>query len=57
MFGIVVDTLGLPHAIHITCANITDRESAQEMIARWCHNMVDTSNLMPKKKVLIKETA
>ena len=30
---IVVDTLGLPHAIHITCANVTDRNGAQEMIS------------------------
>ena len=30
---IVVDTLGLPHAIHITCANVTDRNGAEEMIA------------------------
>ena len=30
---IAVDTLGLPHAIHITCANVTDRKGAQEMIA------------------------
>ena len=30
---IAVDTLGLPHAIHVTCANVTDRKGAQEMIA------------------------
>jgi IS5 family transposase len=29
---IAVDTQGLPHAIHITTANITDREGAVEMI-------------------------
>ena len=29
---IVVDTLGLPHAVHITCANVTDRNGALEMI-------------------------
>ena len=30
---IVVDTLGLPHAFHITCANVTDRKGAEEMIS------------------------
>ena len=29
---IVVDTLGLPHTLHISCANITDRNGAVEMI-------------------------
>lgn len=30
---ITVDTLGLPHALHVTCANVTDRKGAEEMIA------------------------
>jgi hypothetical protein len=30
---IAVDSQGLPHAIHITTANITDREGAVEMIS------------------------
>lgn len=30
---VVVDTLGLPHALQITCANVTDRNGAVEMIA------------------------
>ena len=30
---IVVDTLGLPHSMHITRANITDRNGALEMIS------------------------
>ena len=30
---IAVDTQGLPHAIHITTANITDRGGALEMFA------------------------
>ena len=29
---IVVDTLGLPHALYMTCANVTDRKGAEEMI-------------------------
>ena len=27
-----MDTLGLPHAIHITPANVTDRKGAEQMI-------------------------
>lgn len=30
---VAVDTLGLPHAIHITCANVGDRAGAGEMIS------------------------
>ena len=30
---ITVDTLGLPHALHVTCANVTDRKGAEAMIA------------------------
>ena len=30
---ITVDTLGLPHSLHVTCANVTDRKGAEEMIA------------------------
>ena len=29
---IAVDTQGLPHAIHITTANVTDREGAITMV-------------------------
>lgn len=29
---IVVDTLGLPHALHVTRANVTDRQGAIDMI-------------------------
>lgn len=32
---VVVDTLGLPHAIHVTCANVTDRQGAIDMIKEW----------------------
>lgn len=30
---IVVDTLGLPHALHVTRANVTDRNGALEMVS------------------------
>ena len=30
---LVADTLGLPHAIHVTCANVTDRNGALEMVS------------------------
>ena len=30
---IVVDILGLPHAIHVTCANVTDRQGAIDMVS------------------------
>lgn len=29
---IIVDTLGLPQAMHVSCANVTDRNGALEMI-------------------------
>lgn len=32
---IAVDTQGLPHAISVTTANVTDRLGATEMIAQW----------------------
>jgi transposase len=38
---IAVDTQGLPHAIHITTANITDREGAVEMINDAKENLKD----------------
>ena len=31
----VVDTMGLPHVIYISCANVTDRDGAVQMIK--CH--------------------
>jgi len=41
-----VDTNGLPHAIHITTANVTDRNGALEMFDEY------TSNLAKVIKVL-----
>ena len=43
---IVVDTLGLPHAIHITCANVTDRNGAQEMISLHLENLSDIKKFL-----------
>ena len=36
---IAVDTLGLPHAICVTCANVTDRAGALQMISLNLENL------------------
>ena len=41
-----MDTQGLPHAIHITTANITDREGAIEMIIEHRPNLNRVKNLL-----------
>ena len=43
---IAVDTLGLPHAIHITCANATDRNGALEMIVLHLEDLSSISNFL-----------
>lgn len=43
---IAVDTQGLPHAIHITTANITDREGAIGMINDARENLEDVKNVL-----------
>ena len=43
---IAVDTQGLPHAIHITTANITDREGAVAMISGAKGNLEDVKNVL-----------
>ena len=43
---IAVDTQGLPHAIHVTTANITDREGAVEMIKDAKENLKDVKNML-----------
>ena len=43
---IVVDTQGLPHAIHITTANITDREGAIEAFALNNHSLIEVKNVL-----------
>mgnify|MGYP002399581051 CR=1 FL=1 len=41
-----MDTQGLPHAIHITTANVTDREGAIEMIGGVRENLESVKNLL-----------
>lgn len=43
---IAVDTQGLPHAIGITTANVTDREGALTMISQTKKNLSLVSNLL-----------
>jgi transposase len=43
---IAVDTQGLPHAIHITTANVTDRAGAVEMATKWQENLSGVTNVM-----------
>jgi transposase len=43
---IAVDTQGLPHAIHVTTANITDREGAIEMISNSKENLENVKNVL-----------
>jgi transposase len=43
---IAVDTQGFPHAIHITTANITDREGAIEMISDAKENLRNIKNIL-----------
>jgi transposase len=43
---IAVDTKGLPHAIHITTANITDRAGAIEMIGAAKENLENVKNVL-----------
>lgn len=43
---IAVDTQGLPHAIHITTANVTDRQGAIMMVARSKEHLSDVSHVL-----------
>jgi transposase len=43
---IAVDAQGLPHAIHITTANVTDREGAIEMMSDAKENLADVKNVL-----------
>jgi len=36
----------LPHAIHITTANVTDRAGAIEMVTKWQDNLAGVTNVM-----------
>ena len=43
---IAVDTEGLPHAISITAANVTDRAGALEMAEKDKQNLADVKNVL-----------
>lgn len=43
---IVVDILGLPHAIHVTCANVTDRQGAINMISNHRDHLSSVVNFL-----------
>ena len=43
---IVVDTLGLPHALYMTCANVTDRKGAEEMIGLNPDSLSEVKNFL-----------
>lgn len=43
---IAVDTQGLPHAIYITTANVTDRNGAILMFKKAKDNLVDVNNVL-----------
>lgn len=43
---IAVDTNGLPHAIHITTANVTDRTGALEMITQGKDMLTHVQNVL-----------
>ena len=43
---LVVDTLGLPHAIHVTCANVTDRKGALEMVSFHLDTLSSVRNFL-----------
>jgi transposase len=43
---IAVDTNGLPHAIHVTTANVTDRAGAIEMVEQHKASLSNVANLL-----------
>jgi transposase len=43
---IAVDTQGFPHAIHITTANVTDREGALLMFKAGKDNLINVENIL-----------
>ncbi len=43
---IAVDTQGLPHAIHITTAKVTDRDGAVMMVSNAKDNLSEVENLL-----------
>ena len=43
---IAVDSQGLPHALHITTANVTDRDGALQAFGLHKDNLADASNVL-----------
>ena len=43
---IAVDTNGLPHAISVTTANVTDRDGAIDMTKRHKQNLSEVANIL-----------
>lgn len=43
---IAVDTQGLPHAIHVTTANITDRKGSLEAFSLYQDQLSDVKNVL-----------
>ena len=43
---IIVDTLGLPHAIHVICVNVTDRKGALDMISLHLKDLSSVSKFL-----------
>jgi transposase len=43
---LMVDTLGLPHALHVTTANIGDREGAVEMLTMYLDDLSRVKKLL-----------
>ena len=43
---IAVDSQGLPHALHITTANVTDRDGALQAFELHKDNLADASNVL-----------
>lgn len=41
-----MDTSGLPHAIHVTTANVTDRTGAIELVTQRCSQLSDVRNVL-----------
>jgi len=41
-----VDVLGPPHGVHVTTANITDRDGALEMLEKYASNMTGGVKLL-----------
>jgi transposase len=41
-----VDTNGLPHAVHVTAANVTDRAGAIEMVKKSKQNLISVTKML-----------